>query len=77
MNDIVERLRDLARVAEDVPPDFQQIQWLLDAANEIERLREEIHRLKNPAQQRFEGTDLDPLRSEVRRLAQWYREEGT
>ena len=39
MTDIVEKLRDLARVAEDVPPDFQQIQWLLDAADEIERLR--------------------------------------
>jgi hypothetical protein len=36
----VDRLRDIARL-EDVPPDFQQIQWLLDAANEIERLRAE------------------------------------
>ena len=39
MTDTVERLCDLARVAEDVQPDFQQIQWLLDAADEIERLR--------------------------------------
>jgi hypothetical protein len=45
VTDNVERLRDIARL-EDVPPDFQQIQWLLDAADEIERLRSHVAKLE-------------------------------
>jgi hypothetical protein len=77
---------ELERAASDAIDEIEQLRAQVEAMKgyihkaherdgaEIERLREEILRLKNPAQQRIEGTDFDPLRVEIKRLKTWYRE---